>query len=183
MASVVSICNRALSKIGVEAVLSLDDGTKAASTCKNLYPDTRDALLRSYPWRFALKRYALAPMEEKPLFGFSYQFMLPVDCLRVWRTDGDIHYKAEGGKILADTSVFRFIGISRIEDPRLFDPMFIDVLALNLAYEAAVPLGQGGMKSMLYEEFQIAVQKARTASAMEGMQDAFVQKGWIESRW
>ena len=67
MTSMVSICNRALSKIGDEiTILSVDDATKPARYCKILYPETRDMVLRSYPWRFALKRYRLAPSAEPP---------------------------------------------------------------------------------------------------------------------
>ena len=43
MVSVVSVCNRALSKIGDEIqIASLDDSSKPARYCKILYPEVRD---------------------------------------------------------------------------------------------------------------------------------------------
>ncbi|MGN0904541.1 MAG: hypothetical protein ACI4PW_05235 [Alphaproteobacteria bacterium] len=185
MTSMVSICNRALSKIGDEiTILSLEDSSKPARYCKMLYPETRDMVLRSYPWRFALKRYVLAPMAEAPVFGFAKQFALPVNCLRVWRTEENIPYQIEGKALLADADVFRFIGIQRVEDPTLFDPMFVEAFALKLASELALPLTASvSLKEALYKEYQVFVQQARTASAMEGCQDSYVQKGWLESRW
>ncbi len=185
MVSMVSVCNRALSKIGDEiTILSMDDPSKQARYCKALYAETRDMVLRSYPWRFALKRYQLAPAAEKPLFGFERRFILPVDCLRVWKHEGGEPYQVEGNAVLCNESIFRFIGISRIEDSGLFDPMFVEALALKLASELAVPLAaSSSMKESLFKEYLDFVQAARTASAMEGVQDAFVQQGWLESRW
>lgn len=184
MTSVVSICNRALSKIGDEiTIMSLDDGTKAARYCKSLYADTRDFVLRSYPWRFALKRYMLAPLKDVPLFGYTNQFSLPVDCLRVWRVQGSMPYQVEGRKILANDSLFCFVGISRIEDSGMFDPMFVEALALKLASELTIPLtSSASLKESLAREYLQFVQQAKTASAMEGIQDTYHQKGWLEAR-
>ena len=178
MTSIVAVCNRALSKIGDELIImSLDDETKPARYCKALYADTRDFVLRSYPWRFALKRYILAPLKEKPLFGYDYQFVVPSDCLRVWKTREQQRYQVEGRYILADQNVFAFIGISRIEDAAQFDPMFVEALSLRLAAELAVPLTEN-----LAKEYQQFVQQAKTASAMEGIQDIYVPQGWLEAR-
>ncbi len=184
MTSIVAVCNRALSKIGDELIItSVDDDTKPARYCKALYEDTRDFVLRSYPWRFALKRYVLAPLKEKPLFGYDYQFVVPSDCLRVWKTSNQQRYQVEGRHILADRNSFSFIGISRIEDATLFDPMFVEALALRLAAELAVPLTASvSLKENLVKEYQQFVQQAKTASAMEGVQDVYVPQGWLEAR-
>ena len=184
MTSIVALCNRALSKIGDELViLSLDDGTKSARYCKALYADTRDFVLRSYPWRFALKRYALAPLKDKPLYGYEYQFGLPADCLRVWRTEEEEPYQVEEQTILYNRPMLRFVGITRIDDATLFDPMFVEALALKLAAELAVPLTASvALKEVLNKEYHAFVQQAKTASAMEGAQDAYTQRGWLEAR-
>lgn len=184
MTSVVAVCNRALSKIGDELIImSLDDSTKPARYCKALYADTRDFVLRSYPWRFALKRYILAPLKEKPLFGYEFQFALPSDCLRVWKTTQEQFYQVEGRSVLANQNVFAFIGIAKIEDASQFDPMFVEALSLRLAAELAVPLTASvSLKENLTKEYQQFLQQAKTASAMEGVQDVFIQKGWVEAR-
>ena len=104
--------------------------------------------------------------------------------MRVWRVEGDIPYQVEGNCVLADTDVFCFVGISRIEDTTLFDPMFVEALALKMASELAVPLAaSNSLKENLFKEYEEFVKAAKTASAMEGVQDVFVQRGWLESRW
>lgn len=185
MTSIVAVCNRALSKIGDELIImSLDDNTKPARYCKALYADTRDFVLRSYPWRFALKRYVLAPLKEKPLFGYEYQFSLPSDCLRVWKMTEGERYQVEGQCLLMNQNVCRFIGIAKIEDATVFDPMFAEALALRLAAELAIPLTASvTLRDSLMKEYQQFVQQAKTASAMEGVQDVFVPQGWVEARF
>lgn len=184
MVSVVSVCNRALSKIGDEIqIASLDDSSKPARYCKILYPEIRDMVLRGYPWRFALKRYVLAPLSDPPLFGFQYQFSMPADCLRIWKVVDACSYQVEGKRILSDTDIFAFIGISRIENPDEFDSFFAEALAVKMAAELAVPLAASvSLKNELYKEFRDVVQQAKTLSAMEGMQETFSQSGWLESR-
>ena len=185
MTSVVAVCNRALSKIGDELlILSLDDNAKPARYCKALYADTRDFVLRSYPWRFALKRYVLAPLKEKPLFGYEYQFYLPSDCLRVWKMETNEPYQVEGRCLLTNSKICRFIGISRVEDSSLFDPMFVEAFSLRLAVELAIPLTASvSLRDGLTKEYQQFVQHAKTASAMEGIQDVFIPQGWVEARF
>ena len=175
MTSIVAVCNRALSKIGDELIiLSLDDNTKPARYCKALYADTRDFV----------QRYVLAPLRDKPLFGYEYQFSLPSDCLRVWKMEENQRYQVEGQCLLTDSNVCRFIGITRIEDATVFDPMFVEAFALRLAAELAVPLTASvALRDSLIKEYQQFVQQAKTASAMEGVQDVFVPQGWVEARF
>ncbi len=184
MTSVVAICNRALSKIGDELIVSsLEDGSKSSRYCKALFEQTKNFVLRSYPWRFALKRYALAPLKEKPLFDFEYQFSLPVDCLRIWKTKNQEPYQVEGNAVLANSNVFLFVGIAQVEDPSLFDAMFVEALALKLASDLAIPLtASTTLKEKLIQEYETFLPKAKTISAMEGSQDVYMPQGWLEAR-
>lgn len=185
MTSVVSICNRALSKIGDEIqITSLNDNTKPARYCKILYPDARDFVLRSFPWRFALKRYLLAPLSQSPLFGYTHQYVMPSECLRIWKVADDVDYQVEGKHILTNTGSLAFIGIRRIENPDDFDAMFVETLALKIAVELAVPLTASiSLKNDLANEYKNFVQQAKTVSSMEGKAPVFSAFGWLESRY
>lgn len=187
MASVVGICNRALSKIGDEiGITSINDDLKPARYCKLLYADTRDYVLRSYPWRFALKQWRLAPIEEKPVFGFENAFQLPAECLSVWRPENpDDNYGVYGRTVHANGIVFGFVGCARIEDPTLFDPMFADALSLRLAYELVPALaGDMNLKNFLMQEFELRVKEARRASAIESPRAVFEMKpDWVTAHY
>lgn len=65
----IEICNAALSRLGAPAITSLSDLDKRSQSCALIYPRTRDHLLRSHPWNFALKRVLLLPYAATVNYG------------------------------------------------------------------------------------------------------------------
>jgi hypothetical protein len=51
-----AICNEALQELGEQPITSLSDTTKRAEACNLIYASERDRLLKSHPWKFALRR-------------------------------------------------------------------------------------------------------------------------------
>jgi hypothetical protein len=61
----VSIANMALSHVGQHnQIAALSDSTEAARQCNLHFEPVRDALLRSHPWNFAVKRVRLITQAE-----------------------------------------------------------------------------------------------------------------------
>ena len=83
MASVIEICNRALSNIGnSRSINSLTEASKEAGQCSLHFDSCRDAALADFDWNFATKRLALADTNNPPPdWAYSYQY--PTDCLRI----------------------------------------------------------------------------------------------------
>lgn len=87
MASVVQICNMALSHIGSEArvsSISPPDGSVEAGQCATFYDLARTEMLEPGNWAFALKRAALAQVTN-PSTIWAYAYAKPADCQRVLR--------------------------------------------------------------------------------------------------
>jgi hypothetical protein len=79
MASVVDICNLALSHLGDTAtVASIDppEGSAQAEHCARFYPIARDTLLELHPWGFATRRALLAPLSET-MDQWDYVYAVP----------------------------------------------------------------------------------------------------------
>ena len=57
---IISLCNQALYLLGAKTITALDQGTKEANLCNNLYDFNRRNLLRSHLWNFAIMRGELA---------------------------------------------------------------------------------------------------------------------------
>ena len=83
MASVVQICNSALNQLGASSITALTENSKNARICNERYETIRDAVFRSHPWNCLVTRVQLAQDTETPAWGFSYQYTLPSNCLRV----------------------------------------------------------------------------------------------------
>lgn len=87
MASIVQICNMALSHIGAGPLISSispPDGSVEAGYCATFYDIARTELLEPGTWSFALKRAALAPVTNASEV-WTYAYALPSDCLRALR--------------------------------------------------------------------------------------------------
>jgi hypothetical protein len=184
-ANEIEICNAALSMLGASPITSLSDTDKRSVTCNLWYSRTRDNLLRSHPWGFALKRAALELDLFAPSFGYTSKFVLPVDYLRVYKMEyPDIEYKIEGGSLLTNEDTIKLVYIAKITNPVLFDPMFDHVLAVNLAHNMSYSLVQSvSLKAQLAQEIQILIRDARSADAQESSPDNFQFDTWLEARY
>jgi len=188
MASVVGICNNALIKIGEETITSLTEDSKAARLCNQIYEQTRDSLLRSHIWNFAVKRLELAENTTTPLFGFGQSFALPSDCLRVLCIeDSDIYpdyvYQIEGRNLLTDESAAKIKYIARIEDPNEFDLLFTETLSARLAFELAYPLAESNtLADLMHSLFKEKLAEARSIDGQEGTPPQIIAREWTDAR-
>lgn len=156
MASVVSICNLALSNVGKENINSLTDAGAEARACNQFYEHVRDTLLQGYPWRFAGRTVSMAELATNDRLGqWGYAYARPSDCLKVrWvrplyseddpaltrQEELSIPYEVEAGSIYCNLSPAFLRYTSRITDPSQFSPMFIEALSWQLAVRLAMPL-------------------------------------------
>ena len=170
MASVVDICNGALNQLGATTILSLTEDSKNARLCNARYTQVRDSLFRSHPWNCLIKRVELAKDTETPSWGFSYQFTLPADCLRVLTIlNYDYDYKIEGRKIVANHGTVKIQYVSRIDDPNQYDELLRETISAALAADIAYAVTSSNpVASNMYTLFQEKLKEARFVDATEG---------------
>lgn len=140
--SAVTICNTALRLLGAGTITSLNDNTVEGRAALGSYDDTREALLRSHPWNFAMKRASLtSPLSTTPAWEYAYQFQLPPDCLIVRAIDRDTlnfaAWKVEGRVLLCDMSTVNILYTRNVEDAMLMPADFAKALAGLCAIEFA----------------------------------------------
>lgn len=74
-----------------------------------------------------------------PAFGWSYQYTLPTDCLRVLEVndseqgDNRSPWIIESDFLLTNQDTCNLVYIAKITDVAKFDPLFVDAFALSLA--------------------------------------------------
>jgi hypothetical protein len=182
--SEVEICNRALIKIGEKTILSLADNSKPARICNTLYAPTRDLVLRSHPWNFAIKRVELAQNTAGPAYDYAYSYKLPTDCLRVLIPNREIwEYGIEGRNLVTDYAGSLIKYIARITDPNIFDSSFAEALACKIAAEAAVALTDNDPRhTAMVQLYGLAIADARSVNAMEAGPKWFTSEQWLDAR-
>ena len=186
MASVVSICNIALSNLGDEKIASLSENNDRARSCDLRYEDVRDAVLRSYPWNCATTRVELARSTTDPVWGFTYSFALPSDCLRVLDVyDYTVPFAIEGRFLLTENSSAKLKYIARITDPNDYDILLQQAIGIRLASEIAEALtGRTELKQEMYQKYLLILTEARGVDSQEkGMPSVIEANDFINARF
>ncbi len=93
VATEVELCNHALSLIGESRISDLTEANERARICNLLYDQTRDELLASFEWPFAVERKALSAADEENLTPYEYPYVLPPDYLKMLDVLDDQSYR------------------------------------------------------------------------------------------
>ena len=193
MASVVQMCNSALNQLGAASITSLTDNSKNARLCNERYETVRDAVFRSHPWNSLIKRQQLAQDATTPAWGFSYQFTLPSDSLRVLAIDAyNSDYKVEGRKILSNESAIKLVYISTVTDPNEMDVLLRETISAGLAADIAYAITANlQVAGLMNDKYLAKLSEARHADASEGYNvdprngqtDQVISEDFINSRY
>lgn len=173
------IVNQALHRVGAKRIMDLDDDDSIpARICKDLLDTTIQEVGRSHEWNCLKSRADLAQLSEAPPFGWSYQYQLPTDFLKLVKLNGTLsdndpgdEYEIEGRKILTDADVAQIQYIAFKTDTNEYDALFIDAVVTLLAAKIAIPIrggAYGEMVGQLKGEFEgVTLPKARKRDAAE----------------
>ncbi len=173
------ICNQALGRIGARRINDFDDTTDTkpeAVQARLHFEQTRDALTRSHRWRVASDRATLTRDVETPDFEWAYQFFLPNDFLGMksiyegrFSSANLRSYDLEGALLLTNETTMEIKYIKKITDPTKFDPLFIEVLVLQLAMKFASGLASSDSKlrKEIKDELEIVMSAVRMLDAQE----------------
>lgn len=175
------ICNLALDLLSAGTITNVSDPSDATEELlARHYALTRRKVLRQHPWNFATKRAVLAADSGTPVFGYSKQYTLPADCVRVLRLSGSDNeviphelYQIEGNKILtsdtfSSSGAVNLIYIYDIKTVSSFDPLFIDLLSCELALSIAYKVTDSNTNVQRVE--QIRSRASSLASSVDGQE-------------
>lgn len=175
MATVVDICNMALSYLGDQGTVSSIDppeGSAQADHCARFYPIALNRILTETAWSFATKREELAELKVPPT-GAAYAYAYPSNCVNVLSVyDEDdreiyrfrIERSSQALAIITDVPA-SWIKFTTTETPAELFPMdFVDALSHLLAAKLAGAMITGSTGASMSEEqqkiYQMLVQEA-----------------------
>lgn len=198
IASQIEICNQALTKIGAARIVSLDDNVQAARSLNSAWNITLNSLLRARTWRFSIARVQLAALASTPSWGFSYQYQIPSDYIRLVQVNNyivnlnaafyvssdDSPFSLEGNMILTDYAApLKIRYVKLIQDTNLFDYTFCDALATKLAIQICEELtDSNALKQGLWQEYKQCLSDAIRANAIEVASQSIPDSEWILGR-
>lgn len=178
-ASNVSICNLALTYLSTARIASLTEDSENARKCNAIFEEERDALLEEHNWNFALAEASLAETDTDPTMSdkWTNSFQLPVDCLRVVRTEYDYKYAVYGRLLYCNASSIKIEYIKQVTDPTVFSKYFIKALASRIASILAYGITQNAtLADSAERRMEKAVKDAKANDAQEGV-GGYLQSG------
>ncbi|MDG4721588.1 MULTISPECIES: hypothetical protein [Thalassospira] len=145
MPSETDIANIAMQLIGEQPITSLDEDSDRARLAKAYFRGAVDRVLAAHSWTWAKKRSLLSDATETPAFGYSYQYLLPADCLRVWSIEKEgislgvtQKWEREGDYLLTDVSApLQVVFSCRRSSYARLDQYLADVMGASLALAVA----------------------------------------------
>jgi len=197
-ASIIQVANRALTKLGAARIISLSDDNKQARAINSCYEDLRDDELRAHRWQFAIKRTSLAALTDAPAFGYTYQYELPSDFLRLDMVNDEypaaimdnyigaeyVDWVIEGNRILTDIGApLKLRYGAQITDVTEWDVNFREALASRIAYEICEDLTQSDTKKQFaMQDYRRAIGQAIRVNAIERPPVMPPDDQWVVSR-
>lgn len=185
MATVIDICNGALSQIGASVITSLSEDSKNAEVCNQRYAPVKDAVLRSHPWNCAVTRVTLTPTGTEPDFEFANAFAIPSDCLRLLNLSYlDIPHRLERNQILCDEATIEVMYVADV-DPSFWDALLLESVTAALAADIAYAIvGSTSLADYYRALYADKLKEARFVDATEGTPasiDSVAAAGSLES--
>jgi len=152
-----SLINIALNLIGDKSRIAndTDASSEPARVAQLFYDEVLDQVLAEplVEWVCARTRAQLTLLATTPAFGWSYQYTVPADCLRVIAavaSSGDtrgIPWRRESNKLLLDDNECYILYIKRITDVTQFSPHLAEAFCTKLASVLATRLAGNKVKA------------------------------------
>nr|BDD45684.1 hypothetical protein 3 [Alphaproteobacteria bacterium] len=170
----ITLCSRALVRIGAAPITSFSDGTAESEIAATLYESVRDALLSAYGWSFATTQVALTQLAQDPQADYSYAFGLPNDFLRALSAGSNTksrgaNFRIVNGALHTNVSAVTLNYIALVNESG-FPPYFAQALVSRLAAEFCIPVTENTSRAQAL--FALAEQEYEQARQIDAQQDS-----------
>lgn len=171
--SSIELCSNALVKLGAEGISSFDDGSAEARIASRLYPLTRDALLSTHPWSFAMRQAVLARLAAAPTTTFAYAYQLPNDYLKAISAGGEgrgsgLVFQIVNRQLHTDAEAPALTYVFRPSEGD-FPAYFSAALVARLAAEFCLPLTENSSRAERLS--RLADAELKVAKLVDSQQD------------
>lgn len=196
MASQVSICNQAISRLGGNLITSIDDQSEEAQLCKANYDNIRAVVFQEQAWSFATARYVLPKVDDGAAYAgksqFSSRYLLPSEIVNVIRASDNpddrntvsSEWRVEGEHIVTDSGSPLYVkAIIDVTDTSKFSPMFTQAFALRLASEICMAVTNSlNLQRSLMQEYGVVLGTAAVRDGMQGTPEQIRTKRYLRAR-
>ena len=191
-ANCLGIANVALTLVGTRLLSSYTDNSKECVLISTNWDFYRLAVLRDGFYNCATNRAVLTQNQNYTApFGFTNQFLLPPDFVRVKWLMGDSGpmqddtsaYRIENGNLLTNMSQINLVYVFNLINPALMDPLLSDAFAAYIAKEICYSLtNSDSLKQDMQKEYKLRRQRALFVNGAENPAEVIDADIWLRAR-
>lgn len=195
--SVISLCNIALSHIGQAPIITLLDSNERARKCSIFYANIRDMVLSDSSWGFATRIAALTEYSSDTVAGWDFVYAFPSDCVnarKVYLSNSDPDPKSNDFKIVFSFTRSTKIIVAniedayieytaRVDDPAIYDPLFVKAFTYKLASELAIALiGDKDLSIKLAQLYSLTLSEAMRVNKVQDKTSGHQANTFVDAR-
>lgn len=178
------LCNKALTLVGANPIVSIDDDNQNARVINRVYELSLKSILSEAPWVFALRRALMAQSTDTLAWydtNENYLYVRPNDVIRVFRTnDRDAIWRQQGDYIISDTSGLGVEYVYFDNTPSTytasFTEAFVDKLCSDIAF---MILNSKTVAETFLEKYEkVSLSKALAENAQIGTPITMQDDAW-----
>lgn len=144
LASIIDICNMALTLIGEPSITSLDEGTVVSNKCDSLWVPSRDFVQDQWDWPECIKRATLVLSTDLPNHGWAYKYALPSDYLHLIdlyeHNDWEADFSIEGGFLFTDHASANISYVGKNSDPTTWSTYLVECVKHWMASQLSIAI-------------------------------------------
>jgi hypothetical protein len=178
------ILNKALTLVGANPIVSIDDQTNNARVLSRVYETALRSVLSEAKWNFATKRSTLSVLSTTAEWydtGETILYQKPTDMIRIYGTNSrNASWREEGDVIYSDTTGLGLRYVYYLDDPTKYPTYFIDALIDRLCSDIAYAIvNSSTLGDKYYKIFEsVSLPKAQSANAQTGVQQTVQDDAW-----
>jgi hypothetical protein len=182
------ICNKALTLVGANPIVNIDDDTQNARIISRVYELALKSILSEAPWVFALRRSLLAQSTDVPGWydtGEIYTYAKPNECIRIFRTnDPASTWRMVGATIISDTNDLGVEYVWYNNTPSTYTASFVEAFIDKLCSDIAFMIvnSKTVAENFLEKYEKVSLAKALAENAQIGSPDYMYDSAWVNAK-
>lgn len=183
------ICNKALTLVGANPIVSISDDTQNARILNRVYELSLKSILSEAPWVFALKRSLLAQSADTLEWydtSENYVYVRPNDMIRAFRANDDnAVWRQHGEYIVSDTSGLGLEYVYFLDVPSRYTTSFVEAFVDKLCSDIAfMVLNSKTIAENYLEKYEkVSLSKALAENAQIGTPIGMKDGAWVNAKF
>ena len=183
------ILNKALTQVGANPIVSIDDDTNNARILSRVYEISLRSILSECKWNFATKRASLTLSTDTLDWyetGRTYVYQKPIDMIRIWDpSSNNVSWKEEGDYIISDTSGLGLRYVYYLDVPSKYPAYFVDAFIDRLCSEIAYAIVNSSTLAIQFKELYegVTLPKAMASNGQSGDQQTLQDDAWEMAKY